>query len=142
MFLIGNISKNLITALEFHQLKWLLIYGSKHVKYWFSHSFTVTLQQLSLLNIWVSWIISGQIRRILCPMLLYFLRKCIKSSKIRPGVLYPLKSSYSQIKASDFTIVWVISMITSILNVDGSVMKCYRVNQFFTFNFHILPIFF
>ena len=39
MFLIGNISGNLITALKFHLLKWLLIYGSKHGKYWFSHIF-------------------------------------------------------------------------------------------------------
>ena len=39
MFLIGNISRNLITALEFHSLKYLLIYGSKHGKYWFSHMF-------------------------------------------------------------------------------------------------------
>ena len=39
MFLIGNIPGNLITALEFHLLKWLLIYGSKRVKYWFSHIF-------------------------------------------------------------------------------------------------------
>ena len=39
MFLIGNISGNQIIALEFHKLKWLLIYGSKHGKYWFSHIF-------------------------------------------------------------------------------------------------------
>ena len=32
MFLIGNIPRNLITALEFHKLKWLMIYGSKHGK--------------------------------------------------------------------------------------------------------------
>ena len=28
-FLIGNIPRNLITAMDFPQLKWLLIYGSK-----------------------------------------------------------------------------------------------------------------
>ena len=33
MFLIGNILGNLITEMEFHELKWLLIYGSKHGKY-------------------------------------------------------------------------------------------------------------
>ena len=32
MFLIGNILRNLTTALEFLKLKWLLIYGSKHGK--------------------------------------------------------------------------------------------------------------
>ena len=37
MFLIGNILRNLTTALEFHWLKWLLTYGSKHGKLWFSH---------------------------------------------------------------------------------------------------------
>ena len=37
MFLKGNILRNLTSALEFHWLKWLLIYGSKHGKYWFSH---------------------------------------------------------------------------------------------------------
>ena len=39
MFLIGNIPGNLITEPEFHLLKWLLIYGSKHGKYWFLHIF-------------------------------------------------------------------------------------------------------
>ena len=39
IFLIGNIPGNLLTALEFHKLKWLLIYSSKHEKYWFSHIF-------------------------------------------------------------------------------------------------------
>ena len=34
--------------------------------------------------------ISDQIHRKLCPKLLYVLRKRTKSSKIRPGVLYPL----------------------------------------------------
>ena len=33
MFLNGNILRNLPTAQEFHQLKRLLIYGSKHGKY-------------------------------------------------------------------------------------------------------------
>ena len=37
MFLIGHIPRNLTTALEFHKLKWLLSYGSKHEKYWFSY---------------------------------------------------------------------------------------------------------
>ena len=37
MILIGNILRNLTTAREFHYLKWLLIYGSKYGKYWFSH---------------------------------------------------------------------------------------------------------
>ena len=36
MFLINNIPKNLITELKFHYVKWLLIYGWKHGKYWFS----------------------------------------------------------------------------------------------------------
>ena len=39
LYFIGNISGKLITVLEFHWLKWLLIYGSKHGKYWFSHIF-------------------------------------------------------------------------------------------------------
>ena len=39
MFLIGDIPRNLITALEFHYFKWLLIYGSKRGKYWFLHIF-------------------------------------------------------------------------------------------------------
>ena len=34
MFLRCNILRNLTTALEFHKLKWLLIYDSKHGKYW------------------------------------------------------------------------------------------------------------
>ena len=37
MFFIGNILRNLTTALEFHWLKWLLIYGSKPEKYCVSH---------------------------------------------------------------------------------------------------------
>ena len=37
VFHIGSIPRNQITALEFHQLKWLLIHSSKHGKYWFSH---------------------------------------------------------------------------------------------------------
>ena len=37
MFFVGNILRNLPTALEFHYHKWLLIYGSKRGKCWFSH---------------------------------------------------------------------------------------------------------
>ena len=36
---------------------------------------------------------SDQIHRMFCPKLLYFLKKCTKSSKIRSRVLYPLKTS-------------------------------------------------
>ena len=50
MFLIGNIPGNLITALEFHQLKWLLIYGSKYGNIDFRSFFTVTSQQWPLLK--------------------------------------------------------------------------------------------
>ena len=49
--------------------------------------FTGTSQQWSLLkwncDFWVSWNISDQLHRIHCPKLLYFFRKCTKSSKIR-----------------------------------------------------------
>ena len=78
------------------ELKWLLIYGSKHGKYWFSHifhcNFTTMVSTEVNCDFWVPWNISDQIHRILCPKLLYFLRKCTKSSKIRPrpGVQYPL----------------------------------------------------
>ena len=57
--------------------------------------FAVTSQQWPLLkwncDFWVPWNISDQIHRILCPNLVYFLRKCTKFSKIRPEVQYPLK---------------------------------------------------
>ena len=48
--LIGNILRNLSTALTFYELKWLLIYRSKHGKYWFWHIFTVVSQPWSLLK--------------------------------------------------------------------------------------------
>ena len=55
--------------------------------------FTVTPWQWSLCkwncDFWVPWNISDQIHRILCPKLLYFLRKCTKSSKIRPRGAVP-----------------------------------------------------
>ena len=65
----------------------------------FRKFFTVTSQQWSLYwsktDCWVSWNISDQIHRIRCPKLLYFLRKCTKSSKIRPRGAVPLKSEKS-----------------------------------------------
>ena len=55
--------------------------------------FVVTSQQWPLLkyncDFWVPWNISDQIHRILCPNLLYFVRKCTKSSKIRPRGAVP-----------------------------------------------------
>ena len=60
--------------------------------------FAVTSQQWPLLkwncDLWVPWNISDQIHRILCPNLVYFLRKCTKFSKIRPrGAVPPKKPS-------------------------------------------------
>ena len=51
MFLIGDISRNLITALKVYYLKWLLIYGSKHIKYFTKMASTeVKLRFLSSLE--------------------------------------------------------------------------------------------
>ena len=62
--------------------------------------FAVTSQQWPLLkrncDFWVPWNISDQIHRILCPNLVYFLRKCTKSSKIRPRGAVPPQSTGTQ----------------------------------------------
>ena len=54
MFLIVNIPRDLTTALGFHLLKWLLIYGSKHAKYWFSHIVhcNFTTMVFTEINLW------------------------------------------------------------------------------------------
>ena len=64
----------------------------------FGTVFTVTLQQWSLLkkncDFCLPLNISDQIHRILCPKLLYVLRKCTKSSKIRPRGVVPLTNLF------------------------------------------------
>ena len=97
MFLIGGIPKNIITALEFHSLNWLFIYGSKHRKYWFRHKFYLYLHNNGLhwgttVNIFeFLGNITDQIHTILCPKLPAAVRKCSKSSKIRTMGAVPLK---------------------------------------------------
>ena len=85
MFLIGNILRNLITALEFPDLKWFLIYRSQHGKYWFSHIYTVTSKPFSLLDLNCDFLvtlnISNQIHLILCPKLIHFFEKIHKIFK-------------------------------------------------------------
>ena len=87
MFLISNILRNLITTLEFPQLKWLLIFESKHVNIDF-HTFLLQLQNQILYwnktdktDFWVPWNISNQIHLIQCPKLLYRFEKIHKVFK-------------------------------------------------------------
>ena len=94
-FLIGNIPRNLITALEFHELKWLLIYGSKHRKYWFSHFFycSFTTVDFTEVKLWVFEFLGIFLTRFIgyfAQSCFIFLRKCTKSLKIRPKGAVPL----------------------------------------------------
>ena len=96
MFLIGNILSSLITELEFTQLKWILIYGSKHGKYWFSQFFfynnfkTIVSTEIKLWFFWIPRNNSNQIHLIPFLKLLFFLRKYTKSSIIRSNGAVPL----------------------------------------------------
>ena len=58
MFLIGNTLMNQITALEFYQLKWLLIYESQYEKYWFPHIFNYNLTTMVSTEIKL-WLLSS-----------------------------------------------------------------------------------
>ena len=101
MFHIGDIPRNLTTSLECHYLKWLLIYGSNHGRYWFSHIVCSPFTSMVCTEIKLWFLapsnISEQIHWILCPKLLYFLRKYTKSSKIRSRCAEPLKMTWRTI---------------------------------------------
>ena len=118
MFLIGNILMNLITALEFPQLQWLLIYGSKHVIYLFSHNFYCNFKTVVSTEI---KLIFESLGTFLIRSIWYFVRGCLFFEKVRKvfknnvqGCSTPLKSE--QIKEKQVIDVWLHNWLNIFLN--------------------------
>ena len=77
----------------------------------------------------VPWNISDQISRICCPKLLYFLRKCTKSSKIRPRGAVPLKDQNQHSMAPylfsrDFFPCYYYCFVSHLRFFLGAVLPC------------------
>ena len=99
VFLVGNILRNLLHW-NFTSLSGYWFMDQKLKKNDFNTLFTVTLQPWCLVksncDLRVFWNISNQIHWILCPRLLYILRRHTKSLKIRSMgavIIYNIKTS-------------------------------------------------
>ena len=107
----------------------------------FRTCFTLTSQQWSLLK-WncdflVPWNISEQKHRTLCPKLLYVLRECAKSLKIRPRGTVP---PWSMMHLLEKQLKIQIRNIFSPAIIRNTVLTFYNLTDWFHKEFSISPM--